>query len=104
MRARARSHSLFVRCSCAARALFVRVRVRCSRVVRAALFVRCSYKYEPWYERELELTRELRDAPVCKISIGLNRESGSLGLCFLYTSGLKPEQDLIGSPKKLIHR
>ena len=48
--------SLFVRvrtrCSYAARALFV----RCSRVVRA-LFVRCSY--------ERELTRELRDAPVC---------------------------------------
>ena len=50
---RASSHPLFARCSHAVRALFV----RCSRVVRA-LFVRCLC--------ERELTRELRDAPVCR--------------------------------------
>ena len=43
---------MFVRCSYAVRALFV----RCSYEF-ASLFVRCSY--------ERELTRELRDAPVC---------------------------------------
>ena len=37
-----------------------------------------------------------------KSSIGRNRESGSLSVYLLYTSGLKPEWDLIGSPKKLI--
>ena len=51
------------RCSYAARALFVRVRVRCSRVVRT-LFVRCSYAVRT-SSHERELTRELRDAPLC---------------------------------------
>ena len=59
--------ALFVRvrtrCSYAVRALFVRVRVRCSRVVRT-LFVRCSYAVRT-SSHERELTRELRDAPVC---------------------------------------
>ena len=55
---RTSSHSLFVR----VRALFVRVRVRCSRVVRT-LFVRCSYAVRT-SSHERELTRELRDAPV----------------------------------------
>ncbi len=50
------SHSLFVRCSYAIRALFVRCSYECAYAVRA-LFVRCSY--------EFALTRELRDAPVC---------------------------------------
>ena len=55
---RTSSHSLFVR----VRALFVRVRVRCSRVVRT-LLVRCSYAART-SSHERELTRELRDAPL----------------------------------------
>ena len=51
------------------RTLFVRVRVRCSRVVRT-LFVRCSY--------ERELTRELRDAPVCSTRGCLEEMAGHL--------------------------
>ena len=35
-------------------------------------------------------------------SKGRNRESGPLSVYFLYISSLKPEYDLIGSPKKLI--
>ena len=56
--------TLLVRCSYAVRTLLARCSyefayaVRCSRVVRT-LFVRCSY--------ERELTRELRDAPVCPL-------------------------------------
>ena len=38
-----------------------------------------------------------------KSSKGRNRESGPLSVYFLYISSLKPEYDLIGSPKNLFN-